>query len=168
MSTGMWFSIITIIILLSVGNALLKKPKGENTKESKLDLNNLPYTRINSLLTPTENKFFQELLAQVSSSKFLVMSKVRLLDLMDVPKNSDKRQSYIQRVWSKHVDFVICDRETMQPILVIELDDKSHNRNDRQQRDLFVDKALESAQLRVTHVKVGNTYNFEEIRRFLY
>ena len=62
-------------------------------------------------------------------------------------------------VWSlfapltgKCVDFVICDKETMQTLLVIELDDKSHSRRERKTRDAFVDKTLQSAGIPILHV----------------
>jgi len=44
-------------------------------------------------------------------------------------------------VWAKRMDYVITDRDS-KVLLVIELDDKSHDRNDRKKRDKFVNKTL--------------------------
>ena len=38
------------------------------------------------------------------------------------------------RINAKHVDFVLCCPATLRPLLVVELDDASHGRADRQER----------------------------------
>ena len=44
-------------------------------------------------------------------------------------------------VWAKRMDYVITDADT-RILLVIELDDPSHERKDRRKRDKFVNKTL--------------------------
>ena len=44
-------------------------------------------------------------------------------------------QAWRNRIHAKHIDFVLCDPGNLQPILCIELDDPSHNRPDRIERD---------------------------------
>ena len=51
----------------------------------------------------------------------------------------------------------------MQPALAIELDDSSHNRKDRIERDLFVDQVFKTAGLPLIHVKVVQTYDVDEL-----
>ena len=47
----------------------------------------------------------------------------------------------------KSVDFVFCDKDYCRPLLAIELDDYSHNREDRKIRDAEVERILQQAQL---------------------
>lgn len=54
------------------------------------------------------------------------------------------------REMSKHVDFVICAQD-MYVLGIIELDDRTHLRQDRMERDAFVDTVLRSAGYQVKH-----------------
>ena len=51
--------------------------------------------------------------------------------------------SALGKIQSKHVDFVICD-QNLYIKAIVELDDKSHDQPDRQERDRFVDDVLTS------------------------
>lgn len=44
----------------------------------------------------------------------------------------------------------------------MELDDYTHEREDRKERDVFVDKAFESAGIKIVHIK-GNYDNLETL-----
>ena len=59
----------------------------------------------------------------------------------------------------KCVDFVIIDQRTMAPLLVVELDDRSHERTDRKARDRFVDQVLLSVGIPILHYPVLPSYN---------
>jgi len=69
-----------------------------------------------------------------------------------MPKGSESRQSHQNRVQSKHVDFVICDRATIRPLVAVELDDSSHARIGAGVPDEFVDAALTAATLPLVRV----------------
>lgn len=56
------------------------------------------------------------------------------------------------------MDFMLCETATMKPRLVIELDDRSHQKKDRQARDELVDGALEGAGLPILHVRAAKGY----------
>jgi hypothetical protein len=45
----------------------------------------------------------------------------------------------------------------------MELDDKSHQRKDRQERDIFVDGVFRAAGLPLVHVPVRRAYNIDDI-----
>ncbi len=51
----------------------------------------------------------------------------------------------------------------MQPLVGIELDDKSHQREDRRERDAFVDQVFAAATLPLLHVTAKRAYVVEEI-----
>ena len=95
----------------------------------------LPYCRKDFLLTPAERSLYG-VLTEAVQGRHLIFAKVRLLDLVWLPKGTESRQSHLNRVQSKHVDFVLCDRDVVRPLMVIELDDSSHDRSDRKDRDL--------------------------------
>jgi hypothetical protein len=122
----------------------------------------LPYKRKDFLLSKAERSFFGVLQLAVNG-RYIIFTKVRLADLLDIPRGTEKRQSYFNRIQAKHIDFVICDKNLLRPLLAIELDDSSHNRADRKTRDNFVDAALAAAGLPILHVRASSGYNTQEL-----
>jgi very-short-patch-repair endonuclease len=122
----------------------------------------LPYVRKDFLLTKGERAFF-DVLQNAVGGRMLIFSKVRIADLVFLPKGTEKRQTHLNRVQSKHVDFVLCDLKSIRPMLAIELDDASHDRADRVARDEFVDDVMTAAGLPMLHVKVRASYNATEL-----
>ena len=107
-----------------------------------------PYVQNGSLFTPAE-RVFLGVLARAAGDEFLVFGKVRLADLLQ-PRPGLPRQQFfraLNRITSKHVDFVLCDPESLAPVAAIELDDRSHRQPLRQERDRFVEGAFAAAGL---------------------
>jgi len=94
--------------------------------EKSRDKLEYPYSVRDHFLSPAEHSFFMVLKSVVSDSA-LISIKVALGDLFSA-KSSDpsKYRIYTNKIDRKHVDFLLCDPKTVQPILGIELDDKSH------------------------------------------
>lgn len=113
------------------------------------------YHAAESLLTPTELRFWQSLREAVGPRAHVLM-KVRLADVLQARPHD---LGALRQVSQKHVDFLLCDPQTLRPLLAIELDDASHERPDRQARDVFVDSAYAQASLPVLHVPVSGRYD---------
>ena len=96
------------------------------------------------LLTKRELQEYLKLKQYADARDWLICPKVRLFDLIEPEKGKGDRQTLINKIQSKHVDFVLVDQE-MKLIGVMELDDSTHDRADRKQRDSFVRDALEGA-----------------------
>lgn len=118
-----------------------------------------PYLKKDSLLTEAEKKFYL-ILSEIIGNDYLILSKVRMADLLYLPKmNNSDYYHYQNKIQSKHVDFLLCDKENIKPLLVIELDDSTHLRLDRITRDMLVDRIFESAQIPILHIKNSTTYD---------
>lgn len=122
----------------------------------------LPYQRKDYLLTKAERSFFG-VLQNAVGNQYLIFAKVRLADLVFVPRGTEKWQSHFNRIQSKHIDFVLCDHNAVRPLVAIELDDSSHDRADRQERDGFIDSALAAAGLPTLHVTARSGYNVQQL-----
>ncbi len=122
----------------------------------------LPYRRKDYLLTKAERSFFG-VLQHAVNEEYLIFSKVRIGDLLYVRKGTEKRQRFQNYINQKHVDFVLCDKESVKPLLVIELDDSSHQSNRRRKRDNFVDRAMQAAELSILHIPAQQAYNVREL-----
>ena len=84
--------------------------------------------------------------------KYIVCPKVRLLDIIEPRKGESKYKTLFYKIQSKHVDFVICD-QNMNIKAIVELDDSTHDREDRKERDQFVDLILRSVGYQVIHTR---------------
>lgn len=96
------------------------------------------------LLTKREHQEYLKLKQYADDRGWLVCPKVRLWDLIEPKKRKGNRKELENKIRSKHVDFVIVDPE-LNVIGVLELDDSTHDREDRKKRDSFVRNALEGA-----------------------
>ena len=124
-----------------------------------------PYKLTQSLLTASEAAFYGALLL-AAGRRYVVFAKVRLADLcQDLDRWADIRA--FNKVSSKHVDFVLCDATTFQPVLAVELDDRSHLRADRRSRDAFVDGIFRTMGLGVYRQWVRHSYDPAAIARGL-
>ena len=123
--------------------------KVQNTYSDQIGYAGL-YTRV-PLLTKREQKQYAYLKKIADEKKVLICPKVRLLDLVTPVHGVKNYKTLMRKVMSKHVDFVICTQE-MHVLGIIELDDSTHLRQDRIERDEFVDTVLTSAGYKIKHV----------------
>lgn len=122
-----------------------------------------PYQLRDHFLSPAELSFF-DVLRTVVGNRATLCSKVALGDIFWVKKDdASVYRRYTNKIDRKHVDFLLCDSATMRPILGIELDDKSHQRADRRERDAFVDQVFQAAGLPLLHIPVKRTYVIAEL-----
>lgn len=116
----------------------------------------LPYRQRDDFLSKAEMSFYRVLVTVVDRT-YTICMKVRLADIVFVSVK-EGWQSHQNRIDRKHIDFLLCDKESMRPVLGIELDDKSHSRQDRQDRDEFVNDVFEAAGLPLLRVPAAARY----------
>ena len=116
----------------------------------------LPYRLRDDFLSPAELSFYR-VLQSALGDRVTISPKVNLADIFFVARPNEN-QGYKNKINRKHVDFIICDPISMKPICGIELDDSSHARRDRQERDEFVDQVFELARLPLIRVLAKRGY----------
>ena len=116
------------------------------------------------ILTGREYKFYKKLKPVADKYDLQILMKVRLADLVE-PKPKEENPMWIQcfnKIKSKHIDFALADCDT-DIIALIELDDRSHQRPDRVERDIFVNAVLKN-----TGYTLLRTYgSTDEIEKYL-
>lgn len=122
-----------------------------------------PYERRGVLLSPPEINFLRSLRSAVRED-WLVFSMVRLSDVLKVRSKTAQSHLWQNRIQAKHIDFVLCDQETLEVKLAIELDD-AQRRPERTRRDRFVGSALAAAGLPLLKVPVVDKYETAAIRK---
>jgi hypothetical protein len=148
---------------------LLRKIFGSDEINKNSEL--LSYCQKERTMNSSEQALYINL-QQILSDRFIVLSKVRLEDFIDVDTRGLSRNEWWGqrgKIKSRHVDFLICDRNTTRPILAIELDGSSHQNANRIERDNFIDKLYTSIHLRVEHIRVGSDFvqEVEKIKTLL-
>jgi hypothetical protein len=127
-------------------------------KSQELSNEKLPYQLRNTLLSAAEFSFYK-VLEDAVKNKLKIQCKVRLADIFYTSYGTNIY--HFNRITGKHVDFLLCDMQTMRPILGIELDDSSHSQPDRKARDIFVDEVFKVAQLPLLHIQAKRAYSPE-------
>ncbi len=119
-----------------------------------------------SLLNDGEKRFF-DVLAQAVTPQMYICPKVRIADLvtMAIDKSDKDYWPMLNKITQKHVDFVICDRATFNPLLIVELDGGSHNEKNRSLRDELVDNVFGDVNIPMLHVHITRDYQISEISR---
>lgn len=120
------------------------------------------------LLTLTEQKFL-DVLKEVVSGRYKIIPQMPLSSILKVRDSKGRYTNYgdFNRIAAKTVDFGLCD-DNLKPHLVIELDDWSHLRSDRQERDRFVNRILTEAGLRVVRITVMESYDKQYLERAIF
>lgn len=126
------------------------------------------YERRSALLTPAERSFFG-VLEQALAKQRRVFAQVRMADVL-VPRVGVSRAARwraFNAVAQKHIDFVVCDRDTLEIHCLVELDDGSHRSSDRRKRDAFLDRVCASARLPLLRFPASAGYSVRSVRAAL-
>ncbi len=156
------FSAVILILLVAGGLVILLRLSRPRVGKEAL----LPYKKYDSLFTPAERSFYG-VLREAVNSRYSIFAKVGLGDLLMIPHGTLNSRTYRNRIDRKHADFVLCAPDDLAPLLVIELDDPSHDRLERRERDVFVDAALDAAGLPILRVPAQHAYAPAEIRALI-
>jgi len=166
------FVILFVIVVIVVALVSLKAKTATQTRPTNVpepSTTNVAadqyYVR-KSLFTPAERSFVG-VLETLDLTGVTIAAKVRLADVFGVKKGLERgdRQRALNKITSKHVDFLLVQSGDCRPLLGIELDDSSHEEEDRAERDTFVDTVFASGGLPILHVAAKATYSPEEVRR---
>lgn len=90
------------------------------------------YKKKDFILTEAERVFFTAL-REVIADWYDIFPQVSLLEVLALPSGLSRREYYstFNRIQAKHIDFLLCEKDSTKPVLAIELDDSSHFRADR-------------------------------------
>jgi len=126
----------------------------------------MPYVARERLVTKAELRFYKSLQKAVLDD-WEIFAMVRIADILRVEQGIKNRRGWLNKILAKHVDFVLCDPNSLEIVMGIELDDSSHQRADRIERDRFVDRAFESAGIPLLRIPVQSKYLSREIRELI-
>ncbi len=147
------FAMISLIVIV----ALLASRLNDNSFP-------FPFESKALLFTPAE-KNFQKLVEQAMGSKYRVLNRVKLADILMIRNGVSQRasQTALKNAANKYLDFVLCDSETMTLLGAIDLVD-TQGKGYKVKKDWFVSGALEAASIPHVRIKVKASYTPDEIK----
>ena len=146
-----------VVIVLAIGAGLFKGSFGIGEEKSKY-----VYKRKNFFLSRAEHECYDALIAAVGKD-YHVFAQVHLPTLLDQKIKGQNWRTALAHINRKSVDFVLCDKAYLSPKLAIELDDKSHERPDRQERDREVERILHEAGVPLLRIENRGNFNPSEL-----
>lgn len=134
------------------------QPKQEEYKVSDKDKDTLEIKE--KFMFQIEIKVL-EILNSIDSQKYLALPKV-CIGSMILPKGSKNVYNLLS---SKVLDYVIFDRQTMKPILVVDIFDNTFNDEALAEQDPNLTKILADLKLPVVSIMVKNTVNEQKFKQ---
>lgn len=137
----------------------------DTVSDEKTDIYAYKKTR---LFSPGERSFFG-ILQQALDNKVIIFGKIRVADILAPENNTDRSiwQKAFNKISKKHFDFVLCNKDTLSVLCVIELNDKSHSYIKQKKRDEFIVNACESAGLPLIKITAKSNYVTDDIKKAL-
>lgn len=157
------FVILGVVVLVILVAGTNKK----SNKVSNKGVATYHYKRKDYMMTRSESEFFN-ILTTHFGDKHYIFPQVNISSILDhTVKGQDWRaaRAHINRM---SVDYVICTKSSVKPLLAIELDDPTHNREDRQKRDADVNRIFEEASLPLVRFSNINQLSNDEITQRIF
>jgi very-short-patch-repair endonuclease len=156
----MLISVLFLVIVASVVYALLTKAKGADSRRSAV----YRYGRKAFFMNRAEHEFF-DILTEAIGNSYYIFPQVHLSTILDHKIKGQDWRAAFRRINGKSVDFVICDKAYIKPLLAIELDGRSHDSEAVRQRDADVERIFEGAELRLLRFVNHGSPNRDEVRQ---
>lgn len=163
--------ILGLIIIIGLILSLKYVPPAQQYQEATLNNNNVInyktyYKPRFYITTKKEGIFYNVLLDIAKELKYTLFAQVPLYAIVSTQDNLDysTKTKYFNKISSKSIDFVLVD-EKCRILLCIELDDNSHYRKHRIERDKFINKLFSDLEINLLRYPVYNTYYKETLKK---
>jgi predicted RNA-binding Zn-ribbon protein involved in translation (DUF1610 family) len=128
--------------------------------DNKADNQRSPYRLKEPFLTTTELALFR-VLNQMAEGRYLICPKVALNDLFYIVRPNENVH-FFNKFFRKHVDFLMCDPQTLAPVFGVEIL-RPISKNEAREFDKFMDELFTDAGLPLVHVPSGEIYDLSDI-----
>lgn len=131
-----------------------EQPQGEPQEAQKPR-----YAVKRNYLSAAERNFLH-LLRGIKPERYEVVPQVALVTVIDkLTMNAYRNELF------RIADYLFVDRDTFEPLLLVELNDQSHRKADRMERDRKVAEICQSAGLPLVTFWLKDNDTFEEVRK---
>jgi very-short-patch-repair endonuclease len=112
-------------------------------------------------MTSSENAFYKRLVS-LYGDKYFIFPQVNVASILSEKINGQNWKAARNIINRKSVDYLICDKNYIMPLAAIELDDSSHDKEDRIKRDALVEQMFINSGMPLVRFKnVNNLSDYE-------
>lgn len=154
----MEYALIFVIIILVIERIINKKNnKQEEIKTSNAINYSSLYSKKDYLLTQEELKLYKLLKDVCKNNNLNLFCQVSLYELVKAKEYKD-----FNKIKAKTIDYVIADTNCKIK-LCIELDDPTHIKQERIERDKFINGLFKELDIKLLRIPVQNWYDMKQI-----
>ncbi len=144
--------LIFIIKLASDLFSSYRRPHGKSSAKGRIidiseqwiNVDSLPYRRVETLMSPSELAFYHEIENILSEAPYRVLPKIPLSEIISIPGSTNNRLEYYRRAQEKNLDLVIFEMPEYTPRVIIILQEATISKK-QQLSETFTEKAVEAA-----------------------
>jgi hypothetical protein len=137
--------LIVILVVIFIAIVFFKSKSKSSSSANEI----WPYYAKKPLTQPEQILYFRLVEAL---PEHIILAQVQLSRFLGVKKGNNY-QSWANRINRMSADFVVCNKDSS-IVAVIELDDSTHQKADRQVADDKKNKALEAAEIKIVRWQV--------------
>ena len=115
------------------------------------------------VMSKSEHDAFDTIVDAVGSN-YYVFPQVHLSVFLNWKVRGQNWNSAMRHINQKSVDFLLCDKKWINPKLAIELDDATHEREERKERDGEVERILKVARFPLLRIHYSDLSNATELK----
>jgi hypothetical protein len=155
--------VIILVVMIFIVLLAIARASGEIIESKEAT-----YIQKGALFTIAERSFYG-VLEQAISNEYKIFGKVRVADVLKPTSYLTKSdwQTAFNKISCKHFDYVLCNKDTLDVVAVIELDDKSHSNKKTKNRDDFLEGACDGSGLKLIRFKARQSYQIESVRNHI-
>lgn len=128
--------------------------------DKNTDTLRLPYRLREPFLVTTDLALFRAL-NQIVGGRYLICPKVALNDIFYIVRPNENVH-FFNKFFRKHVDFLLCDPQTVEPAFGVEIV-RPISKNEARESDKFMEELFIGAGLPLVHVPSSETYDASDI-----
>lgn len=162
---------ISMIILIGMvyifkGIGKIKQAEDSNENNSQIKKSQYKYYAKSYVMTSRENECFK-ILNEILSSKWFVVPQVHLSALLDYRVKGQNWNAAFRHINGKSVDFVLIGKESYKVICAIELDDSTHNKPERKERDVEIERIFNQARIPLARISKFESMTKPELAKVI-
>lgn len=160
---------IAIVMFIGIayifkGIGKIKQVEDSNENNSQIKKSQYKYYAKSYVMTSRENDCFK-ILNEIFSSKWFVVPQVHLSALLDYRVKGQNWNAAFRHINGKSVDFVLIGKESYKVVCAIELDDSTHSKPDRKERDIEIERMFKGARIPLARISKFESMTKPEIAK---
>ena len=156
------FTTLTILLIVGFVIKLFLRLVFQKFPKTSNPINDYLYQTRGFFLSRPEHELF-DILVKTFGDTYYIFPQVHLSSIFNHKIKGQNWQGALNHIDRKSIDFLFCDKAYIKPVLGIELDDKSHQREDRVLRDREVETIFQNSELKLIRFENHGSFNRQEV-----